>query len=1193
MWTPKRIILLAGGFAAFTLVYLLYSLTALGRINTLPPLPDKYKPSDDGNSSAVVHTPKIVKPTPLERKLEMAFSRGCKELDWPVLLELNSKSMVLAAGRFEIVEDGRMLLEPMSLALFGKKKDDGRDIEINTLKCNQAYITFDRPISSFNEMNGRKIIKAELFGDTKPIRLTNNRRTAVRDDDLVVTIRNGPLYYIEKSQIVITSDYVKISDGDFTSQDGRLIRPKAVIIARGLEMNLATSSPPRQGLFSAAKPKSETITGVKRIVLKQDVDMHLTVASGTPFPGDKKTPGKEGQQPAARPDDQPSLVHILTPGRFTYWLFKDHDEALFELPADADQANSPQDVIVERINEQTGKNDMLVCERLELRLKRRDNEAPPPKSGRRDAAATGRRGAVSEQGIEIETAHATGPFVTLTSDAEKLDAHGTDFFHDAGKKLTILKGKPYMEATKEESLIQAPELNLQDVPVPVRETDDKKANLPPKTYQQIQAAGPGSIHMIDKSTGRRTVHAYWKDKLVSTRDGDMDLLILRGNARFVDDEHDQALKAETLKVWLLADDKEPSAKAVAKAEPAKASKPASTAKASATPGQGRRPHRIEARRNVLAHSPDLNIHDTARLVVDFTDVPPERMPPPSGGDKPGTPSLGKKTAAAPPATPSKPRSSGSGAKNRSRTPKETEPRPSGSGVKNHSLTAAAPTESGPQPSGSGAKNRSRTVAAPDRRPTQTRQATNPNPPIDLSARSIEAKVLRCQERMALDHLWAEGGALDALDRRGGVVVRQEPSKPGDEGVYIEGNTLDMTSTANGHKLHVTGDLARLKMDKIFLLGPEVNIDQVANKAWIDGEGAMQMQSTTTLEGKPLAHPVPLTVHWSRSMVFFGAFAEFYGSIQAEQENARLACQHLQVMFDRPISLKKGMGGDQPAKVSKLVGDKGANDQLVRVEDRTFARDSGQLQKYQLLMGSAVVMTTVPRDDDLPLSPGGAEKDKGKGKSKDAKKDKEEGKSKDANEVTLSGPGSVRVMQRGDANLTRSPGKPAAKQSTPPKSAAQEMKLTYIQFENLMKASSRTNVASFWGAVRVLNLPCKDPHRPIDLDAMLATELPADAMYLRCNRLKVGTYQRNGRTYQEMDARGQVYVKGRDFTAQCDHMTFNEEKDQVIFYGEGDNEAVMAQYSVKGVPPKVLRGKKIKYYRTTGRFTGSDIRSFDG
>ena len=57
-------------------------------------------------------------------------------------------------------------------------------------------------------------------------------------------------------------------------------------------------------------------------------------------------------------------------------------------------------------------------------------------------------------------------------------------------------------------------------------------------------------------------------------------------------------------------------------------------------------------------------------------------------------------------------------------------------------------------------------------------------------------------------------------------------------------------------------------------------------------------------GQQLKKAVPLTVYWNKSMYFNGTFAEFHGSIQAEQENARLACQALEVFFDKPISLKE-------------------------------------------------------------------------------------------------------------------------------------------------------------------------------------------------------------------------------------------------------------------------------------------------
>ena len=124
MWTPKRIMLLVVGFVLFTLAYLLYSATTLGRINTLPPLPE-ILPDNESSNDPDRPSSSETDPAPLEKKMERAFGTACRELKWPVQLELNSKSMVMAAGMFEVVDDGRMRLEPMSIGLFGKKKNNG------------------------------------------------------------------------------------------------------------------------------------------------------------------------------------------------------------------------------------------------------------------------------------------------------------------------------------------------------------------------------------------------------------------------------------------------------------------------------------------------------------------------------------------------------------------------------------------------------------------------------------------------------------------------------------------------------------------------------------------------------------------------------------------------------------------------------------------------------------------------------------------------------------------------------------------------------------------------------------------------------------------------------------------------------------------------------------------------------------
>src|SRR5262249_16025676 len=157
----------------------------------------------------------------------------------------------------------------------------------------------------------------------------------------------------------------------------------------------------------------------------------------------------------------------------------------------------------------------------------------------------------------------------------KLDAHGNDFFYDAAKKLTILKGVPYMEANKDESLMQAPEMQIQDSPLPT------PPGSPPKTYQQVTAKGPGSIHLPKKAGDKvvHSTHASWNEKLTSTHDAVLDLLVLTGSASFVDVEQEQSLKAETLKVWLLSEEpNSPQAEAKAQAAKPQTTKPQTAAK---------------------------------------------------------------------------------------------------------------------------------------------------------------------------------------------------------------------------------------------------------------------------------------------------------------------------------------------------------------------------------------------------------------------------------------------------------------------------------------------------------------------------------------------------------------------------------------------------------------------------------------
>src|SRR5205807_4677258 len=174
--------------------------------------------------------------------------------------------------------------------------------------------------------------------------------------------------------------------------------------------------------------------------------------------------------------------------------------------------------------------------------------------------------------------------VVISSDAEMLDAHGTDLVYDRSKQLTTLKGTP-MWAIKEGTEIRAAELQLVNA----------------KDHQKATALGEGHISLFDKTTNKRSMEASWKRSFVYTKEGNVDVLTLVGDAVFMDKERQQQLKAETLKVWLA---------------------PADPGTAAGGEEQRRKPQRLDALEHVSSEGPDLHIHDTEHLEVYFADVAP-------------------------------------------------------------------------------------------------------------------------------------------------------------------------------------------------------------------------------------------------------------------------------------------------------------------------------------------------------------------------------------------------------------------------------------------------------------------------------------------------------------------------------------------------------------------------------------------
>ncbi len=954
------------------------------------------------------------------------------------------------------------------------------------------------------------------------INIRNNRRTPEREDDLTLFVPVGPVEYDENAHHIWTEREVFLKDWHKNE-------PPTEAVATGMDVFLATE---RKAPAPNPPPKARGqsgISGAERVVLRSAVHMTLYVDSTSDFLGggqeknDPKPP-PTAKAPQPPPPAKKAMVTIETEGPFCYNI--PEDRARFDVPVlDAlhPLTRPPQVVVTRHFDDKdpAGPSDQLICDHLELQFHHRT------------APAAGQPAAPLVQSPPPAAGRTPPPQQggpAKDRELETVHAWGSEVTMKSDTEGFEAHGIDFTHDARQHLSILTgdPKEGMWAIKdgneIYARELRLINIKDGPRSHTEVTAVGPGVVKTLDRDSGKRPLEAHWTQTLVSNKDDDCDRLILTGDAEFIDPQTEpaQRLQARVIRVWL-------------KSSTAKEARPADPRPQPAAPGehQGHRLQRLEAEGNVVCDSRQFVIPMSDKLTVSFKDVPAEAFP--ANGNPvalPGAPAPAPAAAPFPPAP----------------------------------VAAAPPGPADP-------------VRLPGAPPAAAApEATEPPPrPINLTARIVKATVLRSDQHSVLDKLFADGS----------VHVIQAPASPEDRGVDIKGATLDLERRDLGNVLHVTGgdDLATLQLDKISISGPEVNIDQAQNKAWVQGNGSMEMLSNANFRGEATKEVVPLIVFWEKNMLFNGQWAEFEGNVQAEQGRSRLLAEHLQVCLDRSVSLKEGHvaqdahkkpgeKGEPSAKVKTLVCSGKAH-----IEDATF--ENGLQVRYQRIFCPEL---SLDNEDEI---------------------------------MDAFGPGFVYILQPGDESPTAAPqtaprAQPAGNQPKKPEGAVrgkgdEQMKLTRVFYRERMYGDNKKHLVTFVKDVEVFHLPADNPDIPLNRD-----RLPAGSMYLRGDQVKVlqvpirpdDPATRNGTPpgnqpkkppvmKQEMEAIGHVTVMAQEFYGRADKVKYNEAKEQVIFEGSPGSLAELYKVRGQGLPPDSFRGRRIIYWRTTGAFEVEEARGAEG
>lgn len=1160
MWTPRRILLVVVGLCFFGAAYGIYA-HFLGFVDGLPTLPSAYAERMIYDESSMPRFRSDGNPT--AQRIRQAFGPNAPELRYYIKADSKAKGLLVVGHEIEMPKldaEGKVTITPCSVAIFGKARGQKGEQEITTMHCDRAILQFDAPVKKWSDMEGRRIVAAELRADPDVplyhpykgmIRITNNRRSN-DPDDLVEMRTPGPIFYRAEPEMgtphIWTDNVLEVTDRANLPEGEINEFPLPTMTAKGMKLYLSHepkdgNDPKKPPLADPnKKPNPAAVTGVERVDLLSDVSMNLWIDPKSSFLANSKDNNREAQEekkaegekkPEGEKKKERSIVQIRTLGAFVYDM--PSDKARFDKATHVSD-KIPNYVQVTRQILGSPNRDIMTSDYLELQFRRKKPQpvakgapAPPPEP-KTDKSKN------PEATVDIDTVHAWGATVVISSDSEEMTAYGNDLRHDNVKQETVLKGDRII-VVKEGNQITAKELILSGF--------DKQGT------QSARVRGPGQIDVGQVDPVLKdfvhTRQAQWEEWLtfdrVKEQGRDLDVLTLTGGAKFIDKLNDQFISARQLKVWI---------------NPATKSEKEKLVKSDAPPKKDGlpkvRPNRMEASGDVIAHGVEIDVKNTDYLNVFFKEV--AFLP----GEEPRFPPTTTNSAistANPMNPPSVPAITLSGEQPKSRS---STPAPA--------ILTANPMN---PPAVPAANNPPVVVTGPIPKGPPKKK----NPPINLTAKRIEAWVLMSNNKNDLERVHCEDQ----------VIVHQDGTEDSPTGIDLEGKTLDLNHRAEGNVLIVTGTKptpGEVRFDKVTLIGEEITINQLTNVASVKGPGTVRMLVGTNLRGEKLEAinprgekvelPLkPLTVHWQDGMEFRGADQSilFDGKVQATQDDAKVLCESMQVMLDRVVWInhlkrpKNEKSEDKTPKVDRVICDQqpkqneqGGIPQLNPVIMIEETREQGKIVKYNYIEAREFDLDNLTR------------------------------------KLVVPGPGIVKIMQLGSKEgLAEQAQTGSGGKQTPPE---QELKLTYVDFSGQMQARSGTNPqwARFFGPTEVIHIPANDPDVKFD-----RTRLPERGMRLRCKEeLIVTTQKENGPdgkpiTYQSLEAKGSVEVWADDFTAEASIVKYDQKRDTITFEGDRSLPAVIRKQGARGTPPRETKSSKIIYNRLTKEIRGENGTGF--
>lgn len=385
---------------------------------------------------------------------------------------------------------------------------------------------------------------------------------------------------------------------------------------------------------------------------------------------------------------------------------------------------------------------------------------------------------------------------------------------------------------------------------------------------------------------------------------------------------------------------------------------------------------------------------------------------------------------------------------------------------------------------------------------------------------------------------------------GNVDVRQE-HRDGKPPLHVTGQRLHVVVPERNHEiLHVYGaeeaadELvpAHVRDRGVHMEGNAIHLDRGTNRSWVAGRGLLQLPVTQTIDGKKLDEPQLLDVWWSERMDFDGEVATFVGDVRTVLEDDRIRCGRMTVRLTDRIDFTDASGSDRRRADTARAGSSERRPEIATVTCLDGVTLEGHQYEDSKLVG---VRRAKFWQFDLDQKTG---------------------------DTVARGPGWLVLWRRGGhgAKLGAAPNVRANGRA---KADRSEWEYTRIEFEGRTAGNVHGRNTKFEGLVEITYGPVDKPLDVVDADA-----LPENGGWMRSETLDLHHHEETEQrpAYFTAFGAGNVYLRGREFFARADEVTYDESKDLYVLRAKGDRNATIWREKPTGDGYDVAPAKRMEF-----------------